>query len=133
MLDAAELAYHRQAELIGVVAHALRGPLVPITMATSLLGQAKTQEPMLPMVRRVIERQVALMAKLVGDLLDMTRINTGKLRLNMQRMDVAPLIHDVVSGLRPAVEARLQQLRVELPPGEFIVDGDSLRLAGVTS
>ena len=89
LLDAAELAYRRQAELIGVVAHELRGPLGPITMAASLLGKAKTHEPMLPMVRGVIERQVALMAKLVGDLLDMTRINTGKLRLDIQRVDVA--------------------------------------------
>ena len=115
LLDAAELAYRRQAELMGVVAHELRGPLGPITMAASLLGKSKTPESTMPMVKGVIERQVALMARLVGDLLDMTRINTGKLRLDIQRVDVARVIDDVVSDLRPALEARLQQLRIELP------------------
>ena len=133
LLDAAELAYRRQSELMGVVAHELRGPLGPMTMAASLLGMAKSQEPVMPMVKGVIDRQVALMAKLVGDLLDMTRINTGKLRLDAQRMDVARVIDDVVADLRPAVEARLQQLRIELPPGEFIVNGDRLRLGQVVS
>jgi diguanylate cyclase (GGDEF)-like protein len=133
LLDAAELAYRRQAELMGVVAHELRGPLGPITMAASLLGHAKTQEPVMPIVKGVIERQVALMARLVSDLLDMTRINTGKLRLDIQRMDVARVINDVISDLRPAIEARLQQLRVDVPPGEFIVNGDRLRLAQVVN
>lgn len=133
LLDAAELAYRRQAELMGVVAHELRGPLGPITMAASLLGMAKTQDPVMPMVKGVIDRQVALMTKLVGDLLDMTRINTGKLRLDIQRIDMARVIADVVSDQRAALEARLQQLRMELPPGELIVNGDRLRLGQVIS
>jgi len=132
LLDAAELAYRRQAELMGVVAHELRGPLGPITMAAALLGM-QTAEPVMPMVKGVIDRQVALMTRLVGDLLDMTRINTGKLRLDIQRIDVARVIAEVVSDLRPALEARLQQLRIELPPGELIVNGDRLRLSQVVS
>jgi diguanylate cyclase (GGDEF)-like protein len=131
LLDAAELAYHRQAELMGVVAHELRGPLGPITMAASLLEKSKTPESTIPMVKGVIERQVALMTKLVGDLLDMTRINTGKLRLDIQRVDAARVIDEIVSDLRPALEARLQQLRIELAPGELIVNGDRLRLGQV--
>jgi diguanylate cyclase (GGDEF)-like protein len=133
LLDAAELAYRRQAELMGLVAHELRGPLGPITMAATLLGMSKSQEPVMPMVKNVIERQVALMSRLVGDLLDMTRINTGKLRLDIQRIDMARIIADVVSDQRPGVEARLQELRTALPPGELIVNGDRLRLGQVMS
>ena len=134
LLDAAELAYRRQAELMGVVAHELRGPLGPITMAASLLTMGGDAKPtVMPMVKGVIERQVALMTKLVGDLLDMTRINTGKLRLDIQRMDMARVINEVVADLRPAVAARLQQLRIELPEGEFVVNGDKLRLGQVIS
>src|SRR4030095_1756399 len=107
LLDAAELACHRQAELMGVVAHELRGPLGPITMAASLLEKSKTPESTIPMVKGVIERQVALMTKLVGDLLDMTRINTGELRLDIQRVDAGRVIDEIVSDLRPALEARL--------------------------
>lgn len=133
LLDAAELAYRRQAELMGVVAHELRGPLGPITMASTLLGMSKSHEPVVPMVKNVIDRQVALMARLVGDLLDMTRINTGKLRLDIQRIDMARVVSDVVSDQRAGVEARLQELRITLPPGELIVNGDRLRLGQVLS
>jgi diguanylate cyclase (GGDEF)-like protein len=133
LLDAAELAYRRQAELMGVVAHELRGPLGPITMAATLLGMSKSQEPVMPMVKNVIDRQVALMSRLVGDLLDMTRINTGKLRLQIQRIDMVRVIADVASDQRPGVEARLQELRIVLPPGQLIVNGDRLRLGQVMS
>ena len=133
LLDAAELANRRQAELMGVVAHELRGPLGPITLAASLLGKSKTPESTMPMVKGVIERQVALMAKLVGDLLDMTRIDAGKLRLDIQPVDAARVIDEIVSDLRPALEARLQQLRIELATGELIIEiiGDRLRLGQV--
>lgn len=118
---------------MGVVAHELRGPLGPITMAASLLGRSKSQEPVMPMVKGVIERQVALMSRLVADLLDITRINTGKLRLDIQRIDMGRVIADVVLDQRASFEARLQQLRVEVPPGELIVNGDRLRLGQVIS
>ena len=132
--DAAELAYRRQAELMGVVAHELRQPLGPITMAASMLATEGAVEPsVMPMVKGVIERQVALLTRLVGDLLDMTRISTGKLRLDIHRMDMARLVDEVVSDLRPAMRARLQQLRVELPPGELTLNGDKLRLGQVIS
>ncbi|NPC56337.1 sensor histidine kinase [Caenimonas soli] len=132
--DAAELAYRRQTELMGVVAHELRQPLGPITMAASMLATEGAAEPsVMPIVKGVIERQVALMTRLVGDLLDMTRVSTGKLRLDIHRMDMARVISEVVSDLRPAVEARLQQLHVELPPGELTVNGDRLRLCQVMS
>ncbi|MBA3771850.1 MAG: diguanylate cyclase [Ramlibacter sp.] len=131
LLDAAESAYRRQAELMGVVAHELRGPLGPISMAASLLGMEGAGKPVMPMVKGVIERQVALLSRLVGDLLDMTRINTGKLRLDVQRIDVTRVIAEAVRDLEPATAARLQQVRVELPGGELIVNGDRLRLGQV--
>ena len=132
--DAAELAYRRQTELMGVVAHELRQPLGPITMAASMLATQGTAEPYVaPMAKGVIERQVAVIERLVGDLLDMTRINTGKLRLDIHRMDMARVIDEVVADLRPAVTARLQQLRIRRPPGELIVNGDKLRLGQVIS
>ncbi len=132
LLDAAELAYRRQAELMGLVAHELRGPLGPISNAASLLGLETLGNPVnTPMIKEVIERQVALLSKLVGDLLDMTRINTGKLRLDVQRMDVAGVIDEALADLRPRFEARLQQLHVQREPGELVIDGDRMRLGQV--
>lgn len=133
LLDTSEMAYRHQTELMGLVAHELRGPLGPITMAASLLGMANSEGPVMPMVKGVIDRQVALMTRLVNDLVDMTRINTGKLRLDIQRVDMASVIADVVSDHRGALAARLQELRLELPAGELIVDGDRIRLGQIVA
>src|SRR5688500_7809470 len=108
MLVAAELAYTRQSEFMGVVAHELRGPLGPIGHAAALLGLAKSEDAVVPIVKSVLERQVTQMSRLVSDLLDMTRINKGKLRMDVQRMDLAQTVRDAIESLRPAIEARLQ-------------------------
>jgi diguanylate cyclase (GGDEF)-like protein len=134
LLDASELAFRRQTELMALVAHELRGPLGPISMAATMLGMEAAAGPtVVPMVKSVIERQVTLMTKLVSDLLDMTRINTGKLRLDVQQLDMAGVINEAIADLRPAVLARLQAVQVELPTGELMVNGDKLRLVQVMS
>ncbi|HSV46021.1 MAG TPA: diguanylate cyclase [Ramlibacter sp.] len=131
LLSASELAYRRQTEFIGVVAHELRSPLGPITHAAALLGYLKTPEPMVPMVRQVIERQVTHMGRLVADLLDMTRISTGKLRLDIQRLDLVEVIGAALESVKPGIEAREQLLTESVPPGQLMVNGDRLRLTQV--
>lgn len=131
MLQAAEEAQQRQTQLMGVVAHELRGPLGPISYATALLGMVKSEEPVLLTVRGVIDRQVANMTRLVADLLDVTRIAAGKLKLDVQRLDLARVVQESADDLGPAVRLRLQELRVELPPGGVMVNGDQLRLAQI--
>jgi diguanylate cyclase len=133
LLEAAELANQRQLEFMGVVAHELRNPLGPITNAAALLGHAKSGTSVLPMVKGIIERQVAHLTRLVADLLDLTRVSTGKMRLEISRIDIVALVAQAVDDARVAVAARGQQFDVQLPGFAVTVNGDWIRLGQVAA
>jgi diguanylate cyclase (GGDEF)-like protein len=130
---ASELAQQRQAELLAVVAHELRGPLTPIRNAAALLGRLCADEPMLLRMQAVIERQVVHLAHLVGDLLDVSRAKTGKLRLACVPIDLAPLIGDSILAFQPVMDLRHQRFGLTTVPGPIPVNGDAVRLAQVLS
>lgn len=131
MQSAAERALGEQTALLARVAHELRNPLTPISMAASLLERADALE--LPRLRAVIERQVEHVSRLVGDLLDLSRAQAGKLRLQRSVVDVCGLIAEVLESCRPAMEARRQHLVVDLREQPLLVDGDRVRLDQVLS
>lgn len=126
---AAEQAQARQLEVLAVVAHELRTPLAPIRNAAALLGRGRADAPLLHRVQGVIERQVAHMARLVSDLLDVSRAHTGKLGLQRRTVSMAELIDEAVHSCRPAMDARLQHIGVFVPSCPLNVDGDPVRLA----
>ena len=133
LLEAAELLNRRQLEFMGVVAHELRNPLGPIANAAVLLGHARAGPTVLPMVKGIIERQVAQLARLVADLLDLSRVSTGKLRLEISRMDIVELVAETVDNARAGVADRGQQFHVHLPASAVSVNGDRVRLGQVTA
>ena len=128
---AAENAQRRQTEFLGVVAHELRHPLAPIRNAAAILGRIADGGPVLARTQALIERQVSHMARIVGDLLDVSRVKTGKLRIERHTVDLIRLLDEVVETCRPAMDARLQHFLVLLPAHAIEVHGDPLRLAQV--
>ncbi|HTH80690.1 MAG TPA: ATP-binding protein [Ramlibacter sp.] len=133
LLAAAELAHRHQTEFIGVVAHELRGPLGPISNAATLLGYVKSPEPAVAAAQKAIEGQVRQMSRLVSDLLDVTRINTGKLRLDIQRLDLSELVSEAIDSVRPTFDARAQVLRLDVAPPPMPINGDHVRLVQVVT
>ncbi len=131
LLAAAQLVQREQSAFMGVVAHELRGPLGPLSNAAALLGRAKASGLVMRMVQRIIDRQVAHLGRLVSDLLDVTRFHTGKLRLDVQRLDLREVLADCCEAAAPAMAARAQHLSVSLPEGEIPVHGDRVRLTQV--
>ncbi len=127
--SAAELAQDDQSTLLALVAHELRNPLTPIRMAAALIDRAGADE--LPRLRAVIEWQVDHVARLVGDLLDLSRVYSGKLRLQRAVMDACAVVPEVLETCRPAMDARRQHLQVYLPEHPLLVDGDHVRLVQV--
>jgi diguanylate cyclase (GGDEF)-like protein len=127
--DAAETAHRLQRENLAVVAHELRGPLSPMKLAAALLPRVKLDE--LPRVQAIIERGVTQMTRLVGDLLDLSRVHTGKLRLELLPIDLRIVLEDVVEGVRAAADARGQSLALDLPAGPLRIWGDAVRLTQV--
>ena len=131
--SAAEKAQRGQTEFLAMLAHELRNPLAPIRTAAALLSLVRTDEPLLLQVQAVLERQVVHMSRLVGDLLDVSRVNTGKLRLERQVVDMAVIIDEAVDACRPAMDTRLQNFAVQVPSCALEVDGDPVRLAQILS
>lgn len=130
---AAQQAQQRQTDLLAVVAHELRHPLAPIRNAAAVLGRLPEQPPMLARMQAIIEMQVKHMARLVDDLLDSSRVTTGRLRIERQRIDLVSVLQDALDASRPAVDGRRQQLTVAALPASLPMDGDPGRLLQVFS
>ena len=127
----AEEAYSRQTRFLAMVAHELRNPLIPIQTAAGLLNRALTNAPLLAQLQAAIKRQVALVSRLVDDLLDGSRVSAGKFRLETSVVEMAGILSLAVETCRPAVEARSQRLSIHLAPAPLLVLGDPLRLGQV--
>jgi diguanylate cyclase len=131
--EAAEQAQRRQIEFLAVLAHELLKPLVSMQHAAALLHRARLDESLLPRIQAMIERQVAHMSRLVGDLLDVSRVNTGKLRLERRLVDLREILDAAVVACRPSMDARLQHFTVQIPTVALDFYGDPMRLAQIVS
>jgi len=128
-----EQAYTRQMRFLAMVAHELRNPLIPIQTAAGLLNRALSDEPLLAQLQAAIKRQVALVSRLVDDLLDGSRVSAGKFRLERSMVEMTGILSLAVETCRPAIEARSQRLTVNLAPAPLLVLGDALRLGQIVS
>lgn len=128
---AAELSQQRQKEFLALVAHELRNPLTPLGVAASLLRSSNPSD--LQRMQHIIEQQVAHITRLVGDLLELSRSSTGKLRLHFRTVDLTKVIGDAIDISRPAMDARLQHFRVELPLRPVVLEADPIRLNQILS
>jgi signal transduction histidine kinase len=129
----AEAANRRQNEFLAMLAHELRNPLSPISMAASLLERSGGNPPQLARLSKVIGRQVEHMAKLLDDLLDAARISSGKIVLARRPLALAEVLLHALETAQPSIEGRGQDLQVEWPDDAITVDGDPVRLAQVFS
>jgi PAS domain S-box-containing protein len=118
----------RKDEFLAMLAHELRNPLAPIRNAAHTLTLLGQPDERLRWVSGVIERQVGLITRLVDDLLDVSRITSGKITLQRERVPVAAVIAQAVETARPAAESRHENLAVEVAADAGVVDGDSARL-----
>ncbi|MDX2094285.1 MAG: PAS domain S-box protein [Kofleriaceae bacterium] len=121
-------AHRRKDEFIAILAHELRNPLAPVRSAVELMRMEQLSDPRLQRARDVIDRQVTHMARLIDDLLDVSRIARGKLALQKQRCDLASITRQTADDYRPNLEAAGLQLIVSGTSPAW-VDGDPVRLA----
>jgi PAS domain S-box-containing protein len=120
----------RKDEFLATLAHELRNPLAPIRYATQLMKPGTPPE-MAADARRMIDRQLAHMARLLDDLLDVSRISRGTLQIQRDTVDLCAVIRHSVEAARPLAEAVEQELRLECPDYPLLVTGDETRLIQV--
>jgi len=129
-LEAALLdAGRRKDEFLAVLAHELRNPLAPIRTAVDILRLKALDDPEVRECRDVVGRQVEHLTRLVDDLLDVSRITRGKITLDRRAVPVETIVRRAVEIQRPLLDARRQELTLELPEQALVVEGDLTRLS----
>jgi signal transduction histidine kinase/CheY-like chemotaxis protein len=123
----------RKNEFLAMLGHELRNPLAPIRNAVKVMKQVGPGDPDLIWARDVVDHQVRQMAQLVDDLLEMSRITSGKVRLHKEPVDVATIVAYAIETSRPVLESHHHRLSIALPPEPVHVDADSIRMAQVLS
>jgi signal transduction histidine kinase/ActR/RegA family two-component response regulator len=121
----------RQDEFLAMLAHELRNPLAPIRSAVDLIERLHTVDPQLRTIHEVVRRQVEHMARLLDDLLDASRVISGKVTLKRQPTMVSDFVDQAVEICRALIDAQHQRLCVHLPAAPLYVDGDPTRLAQI--
>ncbi|MGY0559236.1 sensor histidine kinase [Luteimonas sp. A277] len=128
----AQQAHAQALTSMATAAHELRNPLSPIRLAAEMLGEARGDLSRFTKLRDIIEEEVVHIARLVDDLLDGSRMASGKLSLERADTGLALVLETAVDACRPAIESRLQQLVVELPPDDAMpLHADHTRLVQV--
>ena len=129
--NALKLADKRKDEFLATLAHELRNPLAPIRQAAAVAAHPQITPEQLRWSQSVIERQVAHMARLLDDLLDVSRITRGKLEIRRERVALSSIVDTAVETAKPVIDAGRHQFSVSLPPEALMLDVDPLRIAQV--
>ncbi len=129
--DALRAAARTKDQFLATLAHELRNPLAPITNAVELLRRSGKDPAIHARALEIMARQVRQMVRLIDDLLDVSRITTGKVLLDMSRVDLVAVINSAVEIASPGIQERRHLLSLDLPEGPVLVHGDATRLAQV--
>lgn len=126
-----EDAGRRKDEFLAMLSHELRNPLAPIRNAVELMRRVGSPEPRLTMARDVIDRQVTQLARLVDELLDVSRISQGKIVLRKEPIELAKIVQHAIETARPMIDSHEQRLSVETSGRPVWLLGDFTRLSQV--
>lgn len=118
----------RKDEFLATLAHELRNPLAPVRNAVQLLRLKGAGTPDLQWTAEVIDRQVRAMSRLIDDLMDVSRINQGRIELRRDRVNAKSIIEDAIESARPLIDECGHQLVLRIPDQELVFDADSTRL-----
>jgi signal transduction histidine kinase/CheY-like chemotaxis protein len=124
-------ADRRKDEFLAILAHELRNPLAPLRNALGILKKADATSDMSVEARDMAERQVHHLARLVDDLLDVSRITHGRVELQKERVELQAAVGHAIETTLVAVEAKHHELTVALPEETVWLEADEVRLAQI--
>ncbi|TMA58232.1 MAG: PAS domain S-box protein [Deltaproteobacteria bacterium] len=130
-LGQAERANRAKDEFLATVSHELRTPLSAVLLWTRLIARGSLDGTKQARALELIERNAKLQAQLVEDLLDVSRIVSGKLRVDLRPMDLGSAVEAALDAIRPAAETKSIRIESSLEPSAALVAGDSARLQQV--
>ncbi|MFO1418349.1 MAG: response regulator [Methylotetracoccus sp.] len=124
-------ADRRKDEFLATLAHELRNPLAPITSVLELMRTVGPDDPSFPRLRDILTRQTQHLVRLVDDLLEVTRISRGKIKLKKELCTVATIVMQALEGSEPLIRAAGHTVTMSLSPEALFVFGDPVRLTQV--
>jgi len=131
--DALIVADRRKDEFLATLAHELRNPLAPIRTGLDILRIRSGDAQATQRATDIMERQLRQMVRLVDDLLDVSRINTGKFAIKMGRVELKAVVNDALEVVRSYIELHGHELVLDLPDRPVFLHGDATRLAQILS
>jgi signal transduction histidine kinase/DNA-binding response OmpR family regulator len=123
----------RKDEFIAMLAHELRNPLVPIRTGVELLKRAREQPSLIETIRPMVERQIVHMVRLIDDLLDVSRITSGKIELRRRDASLSSLVGSAIEANRDAIAAAKLELVVSLSDPHVTLHVDPTRFSQILS
>ena len=127
-LDALNLADQRKDDFLSMLAHELRNPLAPIQHALDLWKRGDASLEAIHKAQETMSRQLRQETRLIDDLLDLSRINSGKILLRTEPVDLAVLAQHTIDDLQPQIDSHSHQLIANIPTTPVVVQGDKARL-----
>ncbi len=124
-------ADRRKDAFIATLAHELRNPLAPVRNAVQILQLQAAANPGSQRASDIIARQVGVMARLIDDLMDVSRINRGHIELKLEPVDLSHVIELAVEATRPHITDNGHELLVQLPDSPIVLEADITRLSQV--
>ncbi|HYF48720.1 MAG TPA: ATP-binding protein [Planctomycetota bacterium] len=131
LLDEREQSLRRRDEFLAMLAHELRNPLAPIRNATHVMKALKIDDPLFVKTRALIEKQVVHITRMVNDLLDVSRLELGKVELQRQRFSLNSAVSSAVEACGEAIRSRRHALHLNLSSDPLLIDGDTVRMEQV--
>ena len=123
--------HRRKDEFLAMLSHELRNPLAPIQNAVHILRLKPEDDPIQQQARTIIERQVGQMTALVNDLLEVSRITTGRIQLRQDRIVLQGVVERAVESARPLIDQRRHTLSLSLPQPSIWIQADAARIEQV--
>jgi PAS domain S-box-containing protein len=121
----------RKDEFLAMLSHELRNPLSAIFNALHILRLQVTENPIQQKAKIVLQRQVGQLAHLIDDLLEVSRVITGRIQLHQERLEMRGIVERALESVRPQIERRNQELSVSLPAEAIWLQADPTRLEQV--
>ena len=121
----------RKDEFLAMLSHELRNPLAPISNAVHLLRRQKNEDPIQQQARGIIERQVGQLTHLIDDLMEVSRITTGRIHLHEVRLALSGIVEHAVETVRPLIDQHRHLLELSIPAEPIWLNADAARLEQV--
>ncbi|MGE3547544.1 MAG: ATP-binding protein, partial [Kofleriaceae bacterium] len=123
----------RKDEFLAVLSHELRNPLAPVRTGLEIIRLAGNSPAAVEQLRAMMERQLGHMVRLIDDLLDVSRITSGKIRLQRQTVELSTLLSTAIESARAAIAEKQLALSVDMPAARIVLEVDPTRFIQVVS